>query len=68
LLEVAAELGIVGLALSVCLVLTALRRRLPLNAASGTIRAVFLLLLIEAMVSGDIFSDRMTWGSSPCCS
>jgi O-antigen ligase len=62
LLQVAAELGVVGLTVFVGMVLLGVLRRFPPDAAFGAIRAVFLFLLVEAMFSGDIFSDRMTWG------
>jgi hypothetical protein len=44
------------------IVAIALTRRLNPGGAALAIRAMFLFLLLEAMVSGDIFSDRTTWG------
>ncbi len=62
LLQVAAEFGLTGLILFIGLLLVALTRRLPAENASRTVRLLLWLVLVEAMVSGDIFSDRMTFG------
>lgn len=62
LLQIATELGLVGVAVSVGLVAVALSRRLPVGGASRALRAIFLFLLLEGMLSGDVFSDRMVWG------
>lgn len=62
LLQIATEQGLIGVALFVGIVAIALTRRLDPGGAALAIRAMFLFLLLEAMVSGDIFSDRTTWG------
>jgi O-antigen ligase len=61
-LQFAAEYGIVGVTLFISLVLVALSRRLPQGRSAFALRALFLFYLLNAMVSGDIFSDRETWG------
>ena len=60
LLQFAAEYGLVGAALFVCLVLVALARRLP--ELGEPVRICFLYFLLQAMLSNDIFADRTTWG------
>jgi O-antigen ligase len=60
LLQFAAEFGLVGAALFVSLVGVALARRLP--DLGRPIRVAFAYFLLQAMISGDIFSDRTTWG------
>jgi len=65
LLQVAAEFGMVGLAVFVSLLGIALMRRLPGGSAgpwAGAVRIVFIFFLLNAMLSGNIFSDRMTLG------
>ena len=62
LLQFAAEFGLVGLAVFVSLVLLALTRRLPRGTYGRAVRVLFLFFLLNAMVSGDIFQDRTTWG------
>jgi O-antigen ligase len=62
LLQFAAEYGLVGLALFVGLVGLALTRRLPPGGTGGAVRVTLLFFLLNAMVSGDIFTDRLTWG------
>ena len=37
-------------------------RRLPSEGPWRAVRILFLFYLLNAMVSGDIFSDRETWG------
>jgi O-antigen ligase len=61
-LQVAAEFGVVGLALFLSMIFLALTRRLPYGAAGTALRFLFVFLLLNSMVSGDIFSDRETWG------
>lgn len=60
LLQFAAEFGLVGAALFVSLAVVGLARRLP--DLGRPVRITFLYFLLEAMLSGDIFSDRTTWG------
>lgn len=62
ILQVAAEFGIVGLGIFLTLVILALVRPLPYGAAGTALRVVFLFFLLNGMVSGDIMSDRETWG------
>jgi O-antigen ligase len=59
-LQFAAEFGLVGLGLFLALVVFGLTR--PLAQRSGAVRVLFLYFLLAAMLSGDIFSDRTTWG------
>jgi O-antigen ligase len=59
-LQFAAEFGLLGLALFVGLVLLGLIRSLPPGARP--VRILFAYFLLQAMLSGDIFSDRTTWG------
>jgi len=62
LLQVAAELGLLGVGVTGSLVLLALTRRLLPSSQSRALRSVLVFLLLETMLSGDIFSDRTTWG------
>jgi O-antigen ligase len=61
-LQFAAEYGIVGVAIFAGLVLLAMTRRLPPGSPGGAVRVALLFFLVSSMVSGDIFTDRMTWG------
>jgi O-antigen ligase len=61
-LQFAAEYGLVGLAIFAGLTFPAVTRRLGSEKAHGATRILFLFFLLNAMVSGDIFSDRETWG------
>ncbi len=61
-LQIMAEYGIVGLALFASVIGIGLFRRLPPGTLSLTVRALFAFFLINAMVSGDIFTDRETLG------
>jgi len=62
LLQAAAEFGVVGLGIVVALLVLVFTRRLPAGSGGSALRIVFLFFLLNAMVSGDIFSDRETWG------
>ena len=62
ILQVAAEFGLLGLALFLGVIVLGLVRPLPRGHASVAIRALFLFFLLNAAVSGDIFSDRETLG------
>jgi O-antigen ligase len=62
LLQVSAEHGLLGLALFVAVVCVGLLRRLPPGRTSLTLRVLFAFSLLNAMVSGDIFTDRETLG------
>ncbi len=59
-LQIAAELGLVGLLALAGLVLLGLARRLP-RGPMAIVRLLFLFFFLNAMVSGDILADRMTW-------
>jgi O-antigen ligase len=61
-LQFAAEFGLVGVALFAGIVVLALTRRLPPGSTYSAIRTLFVFFVLNAMVSGDIFSDRETWG------
>jgi O-antigen ligase len=60
LLEIAADWGVMGLALFLVLVLTAIRRR-PAAPAWGAVWALFLFFLANAML-GSFFDNRALWG------
>ena len=62
LLQFASEYGIVGLAVFVAFILIALFRRFPTDNLGTTVRIILVFFLLNAMVSGDIFSDRESWG------
>lgn len=62
ILQVAAEFGIVGLALLLAMVFLVMSRRLPGGHDGSALRVLFVFFFLNAMVSGDIFSDRETWG------
>jgi len=62
LLQVGAELGVVGLALVVILVASAALGRLPASRSWVAVRLLFAFLFVEGLVSGDLYSDRMLWG------
>jgi O-antigen ligase len=62
LLQLAAELGLLGAALFVALVGLGLLRRLPDTPAWATIRILLAFMLVLAMTSGDIYGDRLMWG------
>jgi O-antigen ligase len=61
-LQFAAEFGLVGVVVLASLVLLAMTRRLPPWSYGRAVRLLFLFFILNAMVSGDIFSDRTTWG------
>lgn len=61
-LQIAAEYGVVGLAVFTALALAALRRRVPAANGAAALQVVFTYLLLNAMLSGDILEDRMTLG------
>jgi O-antigen ligase len=61
-LQFAAEYGLVGLAIFAGLTYLAVTRRLGSEKSHGAARVLFLFFFLNAMVSGDIFSDRETWG------
>jgi O-antigen ligase len=61
-LQVAAEHGLIGLVILGALVVLALTRRLPARTYGNAIRLLFAYFLLNAMVSGDVFDDRATWG------
>ena len=61
-LQFASEYGIVGVTVFVAFILLALIRRFPPGNPGVTVKVVLLFFLLNAMVSGDIFSDRETWG------
>ncbi len=62
LLQVAAELGLVGLVVLLGLLALAVSRHLPVGDAVTALRYAFLFFFLNAMVSLDVYSDRMTWG------
>jgi O-Antigen ligase len=62
LLQFGAEYGLVGVALFVAIVLLALTRRVPRESSWTALQVAFLFFLLEAMISGNILEDRMTWG------
>jgi O-antigen ligase len=60
-LQFAAEHGLLGLTVVGGLLVLALLRRLP-DDSSRALKYVLLFFVLCAMVSGDIFEDRTTWG------
>ncbi|HEX5824808.1 MAG TPA: O-antigen ligase family protein [Candidatus Limnocylindrales bacterium] len=62
LLQVAAEFGLVGLGIVLSLLYLVMRRRLPPGHEAWALRILFVFFFLNALVSGDIFSDRETWG------
>jgi O-antigen ligase len=62
LLQVAAEFGLVGLTLFGSLIVLALFRPIPYGTAGAALRLTFVFFLLNTFVSGDIMSDRETWG------
>jgi O-antigen ligase len=61
-LQVAAEFGVVGLTLFLIMIGLALFRTLPYGNAGTALRLTFVFFLFNTLVSGDIMSDRETWG------
>ena len=61
-LQVAAEFGVVGLTLFGLMIGLALFRTLPYGNAGTALRLTFVFFLFNTLVSGDIMSDRETWG------
>ena len=62
ILQVAAEYGLLGVSILVALIFLALTRRLPERSWALGVRLLFVFYLLNAMVSGDVFDDRVTWG------
>jgi O-antigen ligase len=60
-LQFAAEFGLVGLVIYLALIVLALVRRLPSGPEYTSLRALFIFFFLNAMVSGDIYTDRQTW-------
>lgn len=61
-LQVLAEFGVIGLGVVGSLLLVALRPQLPNDPGWRAIRYVFIFWTLNALVSGDIYGDRMFWG------
>jgi O-antigen ligase len=61
-LQVAAELGAVGLVATAAVLLGAGLRRLPSGPWWLALRFLFVFLFLESLVSGDVYTDRMLWG------
>jgi O-antigen ligase len=62
LLQLAAELGVVGAAMFVALVGIGMLRRIPETPAWITVRILLVFMLVLGMTSGDIYGDRLMWG------
>ena len=62
LIQTAAEFGLVGISIFVSIVILALRRPIPVATPALALKVLFSFFFLNAMVSGDIFSDRETWG------
>jgi O-antigen ligase len=60
-LQLAAEHGMVGVAVFCAVVVVALRRRLPPGPITASLLALTVFFLLNAMLSGNIVEDRMTW-------
>lgn len=61
LLQIAAELGLLGAVVVIVLLWRAARRPRP-GAAWATVGALALFYTVNAMVSGDAYADRTVWG------
>jgi hypothetical protein len=61
-LQVAAEFGILGLVLFGAFVTFALVRRIADEPRWWTIRWLALFMLVNSLVSGDVYTDRLFWG------
>lgn len=61
-LQIASEYGLLGLALFLGVISIALARRLPGRYTGRTVRILFVFALLNAMVSGDILTDRELLG------
>jgi O-antigen ligase len=61
-LQFAAELGIVGAILAVYMVALALFARTPQTAAWLAVRALGAFFVLNALVSGALYDERMLWG------
>jgi O-antigen ligase len=61
-LQFAAELGVAGLSILVVLLALAATRRLPPGNAERSVRLLVAFFFLNALISGDIFADRETWG------
>lgn len=62
LLQIAAEFGVIGVALFLALVALALLRKAPASAAWTSVRVIFVFALTLSFTSGDIYGDRLLWG------
>lgn len=62
ILQVAAEYGLLGLTLFLGVVALSLIRPLPGRYTALAMRTLFLFVLLNSMVSGDIFTDRDVLG------
>lgn len=62
LLQAAAELGIFGATLLGFLAWGGLTRQLPRTTWWSAIRALLAFFILNAMLSGSIYEDRMLWG------
>lgn len=60
-LQLAAEHGIIGVAVFCAVVVVALRRRLSPGPITASLVALSVFFLLNAMLSGNIVEDRMTW-------
>ena len=62
ILQVGAEFGLLGLVPFLGVIIVGLLRPLPTGYAGLAIRSLFLFYILNAMVSGDILTDRETLG------
>jgi hypothetical protein len=62
LLQFAAEYGLIGLALFVGVVLLALVRKQPPGSIWSALKWLFVFMLLNTMVSGNILEERGAWG------
>lgn len=62
ILQVLAENGLVGLVVFGAVMMVGLLRKLPNDSVAATVHALYAFFLLNAMVSGDIFTDRETLG------
>jgi O-antigen ligase len=62
LMQFAAELGIIGAGIFAGFLIVAFGRRLPQTPGWQAIYALALFMVINGLVSGDVYGDRLMWG------
>lgn len=62
LVQVAAELGVVGLVVIAPVLVVAFGRSVPAEPRWVATRAIAVFMLVLGMVAGDVYGDRLLWG------